>query len=303
MWKNLFMFWYSGHVEKKKVNFSKIPDSPGIYLFRKGKRVLYVGKATSLRDRIKSYFASDIAEERSPLVAKIVEDASKITWEETDSVLDALILEAKRIKELKPVGNTDLKDDKSFNYVVVTKEKFPRVLTIRGRELVTKEINVPVRALFGPFPQGWALKAGLKIIRRIFPYFDTPFPIIGHRMSNNQEKTIRFNQTIGLYPKELNAKEYAKTIRHITLLFQAKKSLLLKTLEKEMNRAAKEEQFEDAAELRRQLFALQHIQDVTLIKEDYKKPEFAFGTRNTPSPTGDFRIEAYDTAHTRGSEP
>ena len=278
-------------MQKSALNFKDIPDGPGVYFFRKGKEILYVGKATSLRDRLKSYFAHDLEEVRSPLVAKVVADASKLTWEECDSVLDALILEAKYIKEHKPKGNTDEKDDKSFAYVVVTKERFPRVLVARERELSAKFPSNTVAHLFGPFPSGGMLKAALKIIRRIFPFFDTRFSI-DEQMSPANEKTLRFNQVIGLYPKELDEKTYKKTVRNIVLLFEAKKKTLLKTLEREMKNAAKEERFEDADIAKRQLFALRHIQDVTLIHDDLRIPR-----------TANFRIEAYDTAHLRGEEP
>ncbi|MFA5877310.1 MAG: nucleotide excision repair endonuclease, partial [Candidatus Paceibacterota bacterium] len=96
-------------MEKKDIDFSKIPDTSGIYIFRKGKKILYIGKATSLRSRIRSYFVDNIIDIRSPLIAKIVADAGAVTWEETDSVLEAFLLESKRIKEHQPVGNTDAK--------------------------------------------------------------------------------------------------------------------------------------------------------------------------------------------------
>ena len=118
-------------MQKSDINFSRIPDSPGMYLFKRDSEVLYIGKATSLRDRIRSYFSKDLAEIRSPLVAKSIADADSVSWEETDSVLEALILESKRIKEHWPKGNTDEKDDKSFAYLVVTKETFPRFFELR----------------------------------------------------------------------------------------------------------------------------------------------------------------------------
>lgn len=255
---------------------------------------MYVGKATSLRDRIKSYFASDIIEIRSPLIAKIVTDAVSVAWEETDSVLEALILEAKCIKEFLPPGNTDLKDNKSFSYLVVTNETFPRFVIVRERELSATFSPKLVKHLFGPFMSGAQLKEALKIVRKIFPFFDTSFQI-GHRMSDlkpAQVKTLRFNQSIGLYPKELNEEEYKKTVRYLVTLFEGKKNSLVKSLEKEMKKSAKEERFEDAVQLRRQIFALSHIRDITLIKEELKTPDSV-----------EFRIEAYDTAHIRGSEP
>lgn len=279
-------------MEKKEIDFKKVPDNPGIYKFLgKGKEVLYIGKATSLRDRIKSYFATDIAAVRSPLIAKIVNDAVNVTWEETESVLEALILEAKRIKEFLPPGNTDLKDNKSFSYLVVTNETFPRFVIVRERELSASFSPKLIKHLFGPFMSGVQLKEALKIVRRIFPFFDTGFVVDG-KLSPAQAKTLRFNQSIGLYPKELNADEYKKTVKYLVTLFEGKKTSLVKSLEKEMKRVAKEERFEDANILKRQIFALNHIRDITLIKEELKTPDSV-----------EFRIEAYDTAHIRGSEP
>lgn len=278
-------------MKKEDIDFKKLPDQPGVYKFvAEGGEVLYVGKATSLRDRVKSYFSSDIAEVRSPLIEKVVRQAVRVEVEECDSVLDALILEARRIRELQPIGNTDSKDDKSWNWLVVTKEKFPRFLVVRGRVLTAQFSPKLIAKLFGPFPHGGSLKEALRIVQKIFPFFDTPFPVDG-RLSKSQEKTLRFNQSIGKYPA-LDSRQYTKTVRFMMLLFEAKKKTLLISIEREMKRAAKEERFEDAARLRGQLFALKHIQDVTLVKEEYKKPE-----------TVEFRIEAYDTAHIRGDAP
>ncbi len=271
------------------IDFSKIPDEPGVYFFRKGSVILYVGKATSLRSRVRSYFSQDIALVRSELIAKVVRDATEVTWEETDSVLEAFILEAKRIHEHEPIGNTDLKDNKTWNYLVVTNERFPRFIVVRERELSSRFEPKLIKKLFGPFPQGYALKEALKIIRRIFPFYDTPFPL-DENLPPAAEKTYNFNRAIGHYPRELDEKEYKKTVRNIVLLFEAKKSKLLTTLEREMMRAARHEHFEEAEILKRQLFALRHIQDVTMVKEEIRKPESA-----------PFRIEAYDTAHLRGS--
>jgi len=262
-----------------------------MYLFKRDSEVLYIGKATSLRDRIRSYFSKDLAEIRSPLVAKSIADADSVSWEETDSVLEALILESKRIKEHWPKGNTDEKDDKSFAYLVVTKETFPRFLVFRERELALRAPRSTIQALYGPFLSAASLREALKIARRIFPFFDMPFPV-GGKLSPSQGKTLRFNQAIGLYPKELDKKAYAKTVRNLKLLFEAKKLALLKTLEKEMHRAAKDQRFEEAEVLKRQLFSLKHIQDVMLIKDELRVPR-----------TSAFRVEAYDIAHLRGESP
>lgn len=278
-------------MQKNDIDFASLPDAPGIYFFARGKDVLYVGKATSLRSRVRSYFDPDLVEKRSPLVAKAVHDATSVRVQETDSVLEALLLEAQKIKELKPVGNTDAKDDKSFNYVIITNEDIPRVLLFRGRELSTAIEPKLVKHMFGPFTQGGALREAMKIIRRIFPYFDTKFPI-GSRYTPAQEKTLRFNQSIGVYPSETEKEVYKRNIRHIVLLFEGKKKALIKSLEVEMRKAIKREEFEDADSIKKQLFALNHIQDIALIKDEFRAP------RST-----EYRIEAYDTAHLRGDSP
>src|SRR3989344_8882314 len=123
----------------KKFN---LPDTPGVYFFLgspshkvmadRRKNILYIGKATSLRDRVKSYFARDILKTRSPLIAKMLEEAKRIKFVETDSVLEALIMEASEIKKHQPVYNSREKDDKSYNYVTITREDFPQIIVTRG---------------------------------------------------------------------------------------------------------------------------------------------------------------------------
>src|SRR3989338_6346636 len=136
-------------VEQFKKKAKRMPDSPGVYFFLgKNKKVLYIGKATSLRDRGRSYFAADLHEVRSPLVANMVAQAVSLDWRQTDSVLEALLLEASLVKTYKPKANTDLKDDKSFNYVVVTDEEYPRVLVVRGRGLAQKSSSLRRDKLF-----------------------------------------------------------------------------------------------------------------------------------------------------------
>jgi excinuclease ABC subunit C len=266
----------------------EMPDTPGVYVFRDlRRRILYIGKATSLRDRVRSYFATDLREARSSAIVKMVEEAKLITWEETDSVLEALILEANLIKKHQPPFNVREKDNKSFNYLVITNEAFPRVLTVRGRELFQNWNDSDIKHLFGPFPEGGSLKEALKLVRHIFPYRDTCVP-------NNGRPC--FNRQIGLCPGvcsgEMPEAIYAKTIRHIVALFSGKKKALLKDLERDMRAAAKAEEFERAAVIRRQIGALTHIRDVALIKRSSRESTGGSSTR----------IEGYDIAHTGGSE-
>lgn len=281
----------------------KLPDSPGVYMFRDtARKILYIGKAASLRDRVRSYFATDLAESRSPSIAGMVAQAATVTWDGVETVLEALICEANLIKKHSPTFNIDQKDNKSFNYLVITKEAFPRVLVVRGRELYltfglrkSKFGLTKSKYVFGPFPHGGALQEAVKMVRRIFPFRDTkcvPAPM-------QREKAMHpkpcFNRQIGLCPGvctgEMSALEYKETIRNIVELFSGGMRSLKRRLEKEMKDASKSEDFEKAERLRRQVSALTHIRDVSLIKDEHRV-----------SSGGQFRIEAYDIAHTAGSE-
>ncbi|HVM73507.1 MAG TPA: GIY-YIG nuclease family protein [Candidatus Paceibacterota bacterium] len=294
---------------KEELTALKLPDAPGVYLFRGPKReILYIGKAASLRDRVRSYFASDIAETRSSAIAKMAASASMLTWTETGSVLEALILEANLIKQHQPPYNIREKDNKSFNYLVITKEDFPRVLIVRGRDLFQKWHDKDIKKLFGPFPQGSSLKEALKIVRKIFPFRDTCTPCshqntqkyrdqISVKTGDNSKIRCKpcFNRQLGLCPGvcsgEVDKKEYAQYVSHIITLFSGNFQGLKRQLGREMKAAASEERFEDAQTLRRQISALEHIRDISLIKDE-----------NRISSGGGVRIEAYDTAHTSGTE-
>ena len=277
---------YSVGVIKKELKKFKLPDEPGVYLFKRGPRILYIGKATSLRDRVRSYFATDLVSGRGSRIVGMVEEAQTLGWKKTGSVLEALILEANLIKRHQPPYNVDEKDNKSWNYVVVTKEGFPRVLVVRGRELFSLTTkNYQLKTTFGPFPHGGSLQEAVKIVRRIFPFRD--------RCTPNSGKPC-FNRQLGLCPGvcsgEMSKEEYAGTIKHICELFTGNFKGLKRQLAREMKAAAAAEHFEKAAMLRRQIAALEHIRDIALIK----------GER--VSSGGGVRIEAFDVAHTGGTE-
>ncbi len=267
-------------------NKAKLPDTPGVYLFKKGKDILYIGKATSLKDRVRSYFSTDLIATRGPLLVDMVFQADKIDFIETNSVIEALILESNLIKKHQPRYNTKEKDDRSYNYVVITKEDFPRVLIVRGKELVAGNITYKTKEKFGPFTNGTQLKEAVKIVRKIFPFRD--------KCHIGQDRAC-FNYQIGLCPGTcigaISKKDYAKTIKNIKLFFEGKKVSIIKNLEREMKDLAKKHEFEKADLAKKTIFALNHIQDVALIKSDLL------------SGSGEkvLRIEAYDVAHISGT--
>jgi len=315
----------------------KLPDSPGVYFWKDSKgRTLYIGRATSLRSRVRSYFSYDVISTRGPRIVDMVTRAKTIDFEKTDSVLEAIILEANLIKKFQPKYNIDDKDDKSWNYIVITNEEWPRVIVERGRnldklgngkyrkqdltagELERQNGNTPRRAevfftssggrskkelvrggegysegdqktrphhknIFGPYPAGGLLKDALKIIRRIFPYLDE---------KSLDQKHRSFYASIGLSPMlggETSRDDYLKNIKNIRLFLEGKKKAIIKNLKKEMMRYAANQEFEKAGRAKRTIYALEHIEDVALIKN-----EKGTGDR------GAFRIEAYDIAHLSG---
>lgn len=320
----------------KKIN---IPDKPGVYFFiktpnklsskgraslvskkvnqvsapspleRAGGEVLYIGKATSLKDRVKSYFGKDLFNTRGPLLVDMVTKADNIKWQETDSVLEALILETNLIKKHQPYYNTKEKDDKSFNYVCITKpartatqnvaggEEFPKVLIVRGKDLAQKKEKFS--SFFGPFPNGGQLKEALKIIRKIFPFLD-----------EKSKNYYEFYKQINLVPEKKDL--LLKNIKNIKLFFEGKKQKIIKDLEKEMKIYAKKHEFEKAGEIKRQIFALQHINDISLIKNEdlfsneiFRPAPFSDyrvgpSDRKISHENKSFRIEAYDIAHMSG---
>ena len=290
---------YSVGMTKKELNKFKLPDGPGVYIFKKGKKILYIGKATSLRDRARSYFSSDLVKGRGERIIAMVAAATSVAHQTTHSILEALILEANLIKKHQPTYNVDEKDNKSFNYIVVTKEDFPRVLVVRGRELFALSTkNYQLKTIFGPFPHGTQLQEAMKIIRRIFPFRDAKCVPCEEQHAARQGLAACkpcFNRQIGLCPGvctgEMSKSEYAERVKHICQFLSGNFKGLKRELAREMKAAARAEKFEEATQLRRQIHALEHIRDVSLIKDEHR---VASG--------GGIRVEAYDVAHTSGVE-
>lgn len=274
---------------REQVN--ELPDTPGVYFFKEGKEIAYIGKATSLRDRVRSYFNSDLTRSRSPLIQKMVEEADNVDYEETGSVLEALILERNLIKKHQPPYNTREKDNKSASFVIFTEEEFPQVKIVRKRELQTTIDPDEVRNSFGPYPSRRQLEKALKIIRKIFPYR-------GKKCTPAEEKGDEkpcFSYQIGLCPGvctgEVSAEEYQDTIKNLTLFLEGKTEELHEKLTADMEAAAETEEFERAQKLKEKLFALDHIDDVALIEEEALTGEAA-----------DIRLEGYDIAHIAGQD-
>ncbi len=279
-------------INTKTQKTKDLPDQPGVYYFKdKKRRIMYVGKAASLKSRVRSYFSSGLIKSRSIFIAKMVEKIETVEYQTTDSVLEALILESVEIKRIQPIYNSREKDNKSFNYVIITKEDFPRILIRRERDL--KNSNLSVKYSFGPFTSGSSLKEALKVVRRIFPFRDRCVPKTNSKDLLKNNKPC-FDTQIGLCPGVcaglVSKTEYQKTVSKIAEFFRGHKKKLVKSLEKEMTNMARLQNFEKAEVIKRQIFSLQHIQDVAILKDDFENKK---RVQN--------RIEGYDIAHLGGS--
>lgn len=256
--------------------YKNLPDTPGVYLMKNSHgEILYVGKAGNLKRRVSSYFNRP----HEFRIQKMVSEIRKIEIRNTDTAIEALILESALIKKYQPPFNVLEKDDKSFLYVEMTKDKFPRVLLVRGKERTGGRE-------FGPFTSATSIREALRILRKIFPWSIHPKDV--------KFKRACFEHEIGLCPGTcigaITAEDYKKNIKKLILFFEGKKGQLLKSLEKEMKAASKKLEYETAGTLRRQIFALKHIRDVALITED----------KFDESGKAQLRIEGYDISNISG---
>ena len=250
----------------------------------------------------------DLIATRGPKLVDMVFLANSITWEVCQNALEALIIEANAIRHYKPKYNTREKDDKSYNCVVITKEDFPRIFLARQRDIdyklkivrsskLGKSNGEKIQAVFGPYPSGTAIKEGLKILRKIFPFRDA--------VSSQKDKEIFYRQ-IGLSP-DLRTSEaqlkYKQNIARIKLFLSGKFSELRSTLEKQMIEFAKREEFEEANSAKQKLFALNHIQDVSLLKRDDRVWQNEDDIENSEGQKTNraMRFEGYDIAHISGT--
>ena len=271
-----------------KIKNKKLPDEPGVYLMRSKKgEIIYIGKATSLKKRVSSYFTKA----HDDKTARLVQEVARIDYRVTPSVLEALILEANLIKEYEPKYNIREKDDKSFLYLVVTKEEYPRPLLIRGLELKKKKKS-EYKNIFGPYTSARSIRAALDLIRRMIPYSNC---VPG-------QKRACFDYQIGKCPGvcilDISKRDYAKIMRNFILFFQGKKNQVIKNLKNEMKRLSENKKFEEAAAVRNQIKALDHIQDVAMLKREEPTRDVGLIGERAINIFG--RIEGYDISNIGG---
>ncbi len=263
---------------------NELPPSPGVYFMKDADgKLLYIGKATSLRSRVGSYFVRPADERIAQMVTKI----RRIDYELTPTAIEALMLEAKLIKKHQPPYNVMEKDDKSFIHLAFTREAFPQPVLIRAYELARMPKKQFLK-VYGPFKSAPSVRAALDALRKSFPW----------TACKPGRKRPCFYRHLGLCPGvctgEVTSAQYKKIIRRLMRFFEGGRDVVSGEMKREMARAAAEERYEDAADLRNRLFALEHVRDESVLKnEDGHLDEFIniFG-----------RIEGYDISNTSGRD-
>ena len=219
-----------------------LPLKPGVYLLKdSADRILYVGKAKSLKKRVKSYFRSDL----DPKTSALMKQFNHLEYMVTDTEKEALILESNLIKKHMPRYNIRLKDDKRYPYIKVTNETFPRVL-------ITRRVLDDGSYYYGPFPEATALKRLVKFLKALFKVRDCK------RMDG---PCLNYQIDLCNAPcdKKITEEEYKKLVENVSFFFEGKYDEIMEALKSEMNEAAQKHEYEKAAILRDQLNSVEDV--------------------------------------------
>ena len=263
-----------------------VPDQPGVYIFKDADgKVLYVGKASSLRSRVRSYFQK--SKNHGPRITALVGNVRDIDWVPTATEVEALLYESNLIKEYQPKYNVSLRDSKTYPLIKITMaEEFPRIMVARGRKSDGS-------LYFGPYTDAALLRDAVKAIRRIFMF----------RTCASLPKKSCVYDDLGLCSapceEKISQEKYNERIKEVVLFIEGKKGELIKKLTEKMKRLAGEKKFEEAAEARNQIEALSAAV--------YKRAGIGLagsgemaevlGLKKIPA-----RIEAFDISNIKGEE-
>ncbi len=284
----------------------EFPQTPGVYLMKDSAgRVIYVGKAKNLRSRAGSYFLKAAAEDRR--TADLVREIADIDMIGAESEVDALLVEARLIKDVQPKYNQDLKDDKTFPYLeITTREDFPRVeFTRQPHEHGTK--------LYGPFASAGSLRGAMQVLQKIFKFRTCSLDI-----DENDEKwrwyrpclLASIDQCSAPCNLRISKEDYRRDVARLRMFLEGNKKKLLGEMREEMTAAAAALQFEKAARLRDEIHMLETLDergelDTHLQPEVFyvdPKKGLAGLARSLKLPAVPRTIEGVDIAHLAGGE-
>lgn len=268
-----------------------LPAAPGVYFHKSADgEIIYVGKAAVLKNRVRQYFHHS---GKDPKTAALVAEIADTDWIIVDTEMDALFLESEMIKRYMPKWNILLRDDKTVSYVRIDlKSEVPYVS-------FTRTPQDDKATYIGPFYGKVAVQKALRILRKVFPYYDKPYD--GKKSLNTD-----LGLTPGIEVGKTTPKEYKKNLRKLILYLEGGRHKLIKDLEKQMLEAAKAENFEEAAELRTQIFGLKELQKKIVFSDkeflDISSDQALSDLQNflhLPEPPR--RIEGYDISHQSGT--
>ncbi len=228
--------------------YSSLPSKPGVYLFKNSyKKIIYVGKAKDLKKRVSSYFQKGAHDAKT---THLVKDVVAIDYIAVSSEIEAFLLEAELIKRHKPYYNIRFTDDKSYPYIMVTTDSSPYVSVVRKKSFKNADY-------FGPYPDAGSVKIVLKILRRIFPFQSVK--------NHSKRKCLYYH--LGLCPclpaaSENNA-QYMKNLKNLKRFLGGKTDTVISALKREQNICIKNEEFENASTIQKQIDAIHKITQET----------------------------------------
>ncbi len=273
----------------------KLPTTPGVYFHKnKADEIIYIGKAANLRNRVRQYFQKSRA--RDPKTDLLVGEIADVDLIEVETEVDALFLEAEMVRRYMPPYNILLRDDKSLSYVRISyKSDYPTVTFIRrplddGAEY------------FGPYISSFEVKKALRYLRRAFPYA-TSRPI------NQKRAGLHYHLGLdpGLEDGRTSLSDYRANLRKLMQYLRGNRVALIREIERDMKRAAKSEDFEQATKLRNQLFSLQALSRQVIFSDrellDASKDQALAELCELLSlPAPPKRIEGFDISHIQGTD-
>jgi excinuclease ABC subunit C len=250
---------------------SKFPAAPGVYLFQDAAgRVIYVGKAKDLRARVGSYFLKAAADDRR--TGGLVKEACDVDFLEAESEVDALLMEARLIKDIQPKHNHDLRDDKSYPYLqITTHEDYPRIE-------VTREPLSSGAKLYGPFASAGSLRGAVQVLQKVFKFRTCSLDI---EADDERWRWFRpcllasINQCTAPCNLRIGKEEYRKDISRLKTFLEGNRKQLIKEMREELAEAAKELRYEKAARLRDEIEMLGSLRERGEL-EKHEQPEVFF---------------------------
>jgi excinuclease ABC subunit C len=250
---------------------SKFPHAPGVYLFQdQAGRVLYIGKANDLRARVGSYFlAAAAADQRT---AHMVREAYDVDFVETESEVDAVLMEARLVKDIQPKYNRELRDDKSFPYLqITTHEDYPRVE-------VTREPGTSGVKLYGPFANAGSLRGAVQALQKVFKFRNCSLDI---EADDERWRWYRpcllasINQCTAPCNLRISKEEYRQDIKRLRMFLEGNRQKLVSDMRQEMADAAANLKFEQAARLRDEIHMLESLRERGEL-DTHQQPEVFF---------------------------